>query len=61
MTGIVLCGDHYAAVKNGTIVGVVTKSNDTQWEWHPLDGSIGNQYIPIRHALDAAMKFLGAS
>lgn len=57
---IVVCDDHYAAVKDGSVVGVVCKCNDTQWGFYPLGGGGGGgmQFIPVHHALEEAYKFL---
>lgn len=53
--------DHYAMMYQGRVVGVVCKSNDTQWCVQLFEGllgrwdSSGSNYIPLKYALQEAM------
>lgn len=57
LNGVVPVADHYAALKNGKVIGIVSRTNETQWGWHPLeDGGSELNYVPVRYAVAAAHK-----
>ena len=59
MRSVKVVGDSFAIMDNDEVIGVVTKTNETQWGFFTLakgDG-FGLNYVPLQHALEAALKF----
>ena len=58
MNGIMFCGDHYAAIKNGRVVGVISRSVDgLTWGWHRTDGSAdSSDHLRLSYAFDIALR-----
>lgn len=60
MSGIVIVDGTYALVRGDVVVGVVTKCNDTQWQFRPIVAGCGGEdamFYPLHDALKAALKF----
>lgn len=47
----------FAVLRDDEVVGVVERSDNTQWGFYPLRGGVGIQYVPLYHALEVAQKY----
>ena len=62
MRHIEVVAGSFALVDDNKVLGVVTKTSETQWGFFPLvRGDSGLNYVPLQHALEAALEFNGES
>lgn len=64
MRSIRIVCDSFAVVEDSDVIAVVTKCNDTQWGIYPLipcKPIAVAQFIPLRYALEEAIKLERAS
>lgn len=58
---IKMMADHYAVLANGYVVGTIERSlglgNEGIWGLHLLDGTASMSYVPLRYAMQEAMKW----